>query len=256
LPENQEVVSVQPDLPAVEALNQMASRGFSQLPIVVGKEVLGLFSYRSFSRAVINLCQNALATEPPALSELTVEDCREDANFARVTDEFHKWFEVIDKYDAVLVGDPDRLQGIVTAMDVLRYLYGVASPMVLVAEVELALRGLMRLAVDSVTLGDCAAECLTKYNPAKRPSRLEDMVFSDYIQIIGAEPCWPYFRPLFGGTRTRTVAKLDQLRQIRNTVFHFTRKLQTDEYATLASGRDWLLLKARAAEARRAEVTR
>ena len=46
-----------------------------------------------------------------------------------------------------LVGEPNRLQGIVTAMDILRYMYGVASPFVLIAEVELALRALMQLAV-------------------------------------------------------------------------------------------------------------
>ena len=40
------------------------------------------------------------------------------------------------------VGDPDRLLGILTPMDVLRYLYGVASPFVQLAEIEVGLRAL------------------------------------------------------------------------------------------------------------------
>jgi hypothetical protein len=56
------------------------------------------------------------------------------------TDEFAEWFDFIDRYDSALIGEPNRLQGIVTAMDILRYLYRVASPFVLLAEFELALR--------------------------------------------------------------------------------------------------------------------
>jgi predicted transcriptional regulator len=250
LPVDQKVVSVPPDTLAVDALKTMDAHGYSQLPIMVGKEVFGLFSYRSFARAVMKQCQGGSGNEGIAPNELTVEDCRESATFARVTDEFNQWFGVIDKNDAILVGDPNRLQGIVTAMDILSYLYGVASPMVLVAEVELALRGLMRLAVDPATLAVCAQECLTKYSTSKRPTRLEDMTFGDYIQIIGAETRWNHFQHVFGSTRTRTAAKLNQLRDLRNTVFHFRRKLSVEEYENLAGGRDWLLMKARVAEAR------
>lgn len=254
LPVDQKVVAVAPDTFAVDALKTMSTHGYSQLPIMVGKEVLGIFSYRSFSRAIIMHCQGGAGNDVVAPNELTVEDCRETAAFARVTDEFNQLFEVIDKSDAILVGDPNRLQGIVTAMDILRYLYGVASPMVLVAEVELALRGLMRLAVDPTTLAECAAECLTKYSASKRPSRLEDMTFGDYIQIVGDENRWRHFQQSFGSTRTRTAAKLNQLRELRNTVFHFRRKLSVEEYENLAGGRDWLLMKARVAQARLEEA--
>jgi predicted transcriptional regulator len=254
LPVDQKIISVQPDMLAIEALENMASHGYSQLPIIVGKEVLGLFSYRSFSRAVVRYCQGRADNEAIAPGELTVEDCREDAKFARVTDEFNQWFEAIDKHDAIVLGDPNRLQGIITAMDVLWYLYDIASPMVLIAEVEIALRGLMRLAVEPSTLSECAQECLTKYSVNKRPERLEDMVFGDYILIIGDEKRWNHFQSTFGGTRTRTAAKLHQLKQLRNLVFHFARKLTVEEYQTLAAGREWLLLKARAAEARREEA--
>jgi predicted transcriptional regulator len=254
LPVDQRVVSVSPDTLAVEALRTMGTHGYSQLPIMVDKEVLGVFSYRSFSRAVIKHTPGGANNDVLAPSELTVEDCRETAIFARVTDEFNQWFEAIDKNDAILVGDPNRLQGIVTAMDILCYLYDVASPMVLVGEVELALRGLIRLAVDPTTLAECAQECLTRYNASNRPTRLEEMNFGDYIQIIGHENRWTHFDGVFGSTRIKTAAKLNQLRELRNTVFHFRRKLSVEEYESLAGGRDWLLMKARVAEAHREEA--
>ena len=80
------------------------------------------------------------------------------------------------------------------------------------------------------------------------------MTFNDYVQIIGDGRSWDHFQTFMGGNRVRTRAKLEQLRDLRNVVFHFKRKITVEEYETLAAGREWMLLKARAAEARREEV--
>jgi len=238
---------------AVEALKRMKSDKFSQLPIVVGREVLGLFSYRSFANAVVVLSQKASDHTLNPL-ELLVEDCLEKPEFARVTDEFSEWFETIDKYDAVLVGEPNRLQGIVTAMDILRYLYGVASPFVLLAEIELSLRGLIQSAVEPNELSKCIEKCNEEKGVRRVPSRLNEMTFGAYLRVITHERNWEQFQPFFGGSRMRTMAKLEQLRDLRNTIFHFKRELSVVEHETLADGREWMLLKARAAEARRLEA--
>src|SRR6266542_6662147 len=137
LPIHQEVVSVLPETPVLEALDLLSRHEFSQLPVMVGKQVLGLFSYRSFSQAVIMLSGDA-KNQRLNPREMFVDDCIERPTYARVTDEFRAWFDAIDKQDAVLVGDPNRLQGVVTAMDILRYLYSIASPFVLIAEIELS----------------------------------------------------------------------------------------------------------------------
>ena len=112
-----------------------------------------------------------------------------------------EWFDFIDQYDAVVVGEPNRLQGIVTAMDILRYLYAVASPFVLLAEIELALRALMQLAVDPETLAACAKECIKDRPQDQVPTRLEDMTFNDYVQIIGDGRAWDHFQTFMGGNR-------------------------------------------------------
>lgn len=254
LPVDQQIVSVAPDMLAVDALNKMKEHRFSQLPVVVGREVLGLFSYRSFANAVVTLGQSAPKNQKFSSLELLVEDCLDRTTFARVTDEFVEWFDFIDQHDAVIVGEPNRLQGIVTAMDILRYLYSVASPFVMIAEVELGLRALISLTVSPETLAICAKECLKDKYPEGPPTRLGDMTFNDYVQIIGDGRGWGHFQPLMGGNRVRTRAKLEQLRDLRNVVFHFKRGITVDEYETLAAGREWMLLKARAAEARREET--
>lgn len=253
LPVDQRIVSVPLDMLAVDALAKMRDHRFSQLPVVEGREVLGLFSYRSFANAVVTMGQSASKSRKFDPLELLVEDCLEKPSFARVTDEFADWFDFIDQNDAVLVGEPNRLQGIVTAMDILRYLYGVASPFVLIAEIELALRALIQMAVDSETLAKCSSECLKDKYQDQPPTRLEDMTFNDYVQIIGDGRNWDHFKPFMGGNRVRTRARLEQIRDLRNVIFHFKHRITTEEYETLAAGRDWMLLKARAAEARREE---
>ena len=252
IPEDQNVLSVAPDDSVVDALRKLKEFNFAQLPVVVGKEVLGLFSYRSFANAVVGNGTSTNGKKALEPSAMLVEDCLEKPIFARVTDEFTDLFDNIDRCDAVLVGEPNRLQGIVTAMDILRYLYAVASPFVLIAEVELALRALIEMAVDASTLSACAAESLTaKYAAGKLPTKLHDMTFNDYIQIVSHGRNWIYFHPVLGGDRGRTRARLEQIRDIRNVIFHFKRDIALDEFETLAAGRDWMLLKARAAQARR-----
>lgn len=252
IPNDQVLETVAPETSAEDALKILNERGFSQLPIVKGREVLGVFSYRSYARSVLRHAKQASANKKFDPLTLLVEDCREDAEFARLTDEFKKWFDHIDRFDAILVGDPNRLLAIVTAMDILQYLYVVASPFVLIAESELALRALIRYSVDENGLAECANRCLSeKYEVV--PSTLEDMTFNDYVQIVTDGRNWEHFQPTFGGDRSRTRARLEYLGGIRNDVFHFKREITVEDYEGLAEARDWMLIKARTVEASREE---
>lgn len=255
IPDDQKLLTVEPEMPVADALDLLDKHRFSQVPVVVGREVLGIFSHQTFAQAVMTQSLAAPQNRKFDALELTVEDCMDPKpSFAHVTDEFVEWFDVIDRNNSILVGSPDRLLGIVTAMDILRYLYRVASPFVLIGEVELALRALMSIAVDPETLFACAHECLKdKYDANSMPTELHKMSFNDYIQIVGDGRRWPHFEPYFGGSRRRTRAKLEQLRDIRNVIFHFRREITVEEYESLASNRDWMLRKARTAEARQRE---
>ncbi|MCX5812541.1 MAG: CBS domain-containing protein [Proteobacteria bacterium] len=249
LPDSQRVLTIPGETLAVKALAIMKQHGYSQLPVVVGTEVLGVFSYRLFSETVLAISASERNSKVD-LGDLTVEECLEKAEFARVTDEFQSWFDALDRQDVVLVGEAFRLQGIVTPMDVLRYLYRVASPFVLIAEIELALRALIRLAVSEDKLAECAKTSLSKcYVPERLPTNLEDMTFHDYVQIIGDGRYWQFFEAIFRGTRERTRVKLEIINDLRNTVFHL-REIKVEDYENLVMQREWMLTRAMAAEAR------
>jgi hypothetical protein len=120
----------------------------------------------------------------------------------------------------------------------------------LVAEIELGLRALMRLAATDERLAECAKTALSSlYPPERLPRLLEEMSFNDYVQIIGDGRHWPIFEPVFKGNRDRTRAKLEEMRELRNAVFHF-RKPSVADHERLSAFRDWVLTRARAVEAR------
>jgi CBS domain-containing protein len=247
LPEDQELVKVSPGVKVSEALQLMRKHRYSQLPVVDGTHVVGVFSYRSFADRVIRL-----HIPTGKLGELLVDDCYEKIHFAKPDDEFATLFDQLDKDNAILIGEPNRLQGIVTPMDVLRYLYGMASPFVLLTEIELALRALIQAATDEAQLRMCISASLgAKYSKKAASIDLTDMVFNDYITLICHPDNWNHYQFSLGGTREVVEAKLDDIRQIRNVVFHFKRDLTwDDEYPRLADYRDWLLSKAGAVDAK------
>ena len=67
--------------------------------------------------------------------------------------------------------------------------------------------------------------------------------------------CYIRFRKLNNGntrrTRKRTRTKLEEIRDLRNDVFHFKRELMGDDLDILTAHRDWLFRRARIVEARR-----
>ena len=69
LPEDQIVTKVPPETKAREAISLMEEKGYSQLPVVEGTEVLGIFSFRSFVLGTLKL--NDRKIDP---GELTVLD--------------------------------------------------------------------------------------------------------------------------------------------------------------------------------------
>lgn len=244
LPEDQEVVTIHHNINASKALNIMIKNNYSQIPVTTGEKVLGVFSFRSFCAGI-----EEMKDEKIHPGDLPVDEFLEELSFVHINYEFPKLIELLNKDDAVLAGEPCRLQGIVTAIDVLKYLYQVASPFVLLAEIELALRELIHFSVDEYGLVQCLKESLSKkYSSESLPLGLDEMTFNDYIQIVCNKNNWPFFEPVFGGSRQRTRTKLEIVRNLRNNVFHFKRDLTIEEYNSLVKYRDWTLIKSKVAE--------
>ena len=250
IPEAQEVLTIPPDMRAVDALAHMERHAYTQLPVVVGRAILGMFSYRSFSLGVARMGEKA-----GKAANLPVEEFLEKPTYARVTDEFTAIIKHLNSQDAVLIGHEELLQHIVTPIDVVRYLHGVANAFVLLEEIELSLRALIRMAVDEPTIKACIELTLGHlYPPDKLPNRLEDMTVHDVVQMVRDRQNWEKFKPVFGGSRDRISARLGRLHILRNDVFHFRREITVEDHEVLADLRDWLLIKVRTAEASRKGV--
>jgi predicted transcriptional regulator len=258
IPPVQELLAVPPTCAVRRAVELMAIHGYSQIPVVQNGEVLGVFSNRSFAKEAATTRLDEIQKQKCAPGDLPVDEFLEQFEFARVTEEMSRVFDSMDRDNGVLIGTPEQLIGILTPMDFLRYLYEVASPFVMVSEIELALRALIRLALTDEKIVAAARRCLASaYGGADNvPLTLEEMTFGDYHSLVSNGDNWVDFEPLFSGTRTRTSGKLKQVADIRNDLFHFKREIGVEDHRTLANHRNWLLNKIKQVKPRSVAETR
>jgi CBS domain-containing protein len=251
IPQNQSLLTVPPSCLVRDAVAQMREHSYSQVPVAENGEVLGVFSFRSFAKEAAGLTLEQWTTQRCAPGDLRVDEFLEQFEFARVTEEMSRAFDAMDRDNGILIGTPERLVGILTPMDFLRYLYQVAHPFVLVSEIELALRALIQIVLSAEEIAAAAKRSLiSAYGSEDRvPMTLEEMTFDNYQSLIAHGETWPRLEPVFGGTRTRVRAKLKEIGAIRNDVFHFRRDIAIQDHQTLADHRDWFLNKVRQAEA-------
>jgi hypothetical protein len=127
----------------------------------------------------------------------------------------------------------------------------------MIAEIELSLRRIIGAFVTQDELLSCIRNSLKdKYVEETQPSSLANMTFNDYVQIIGDGRNWPHFTTVFGQgewQRKITTARLKEVGDLRNEVFHFRREITSHDLEILSARRDWLQMKARAFEARKIE---
>jgi predicted transcriptional regulator len=254
IPEHQKLISVPPDMSVREAMALMRDHEYSQVPVVARGLVLGVFSFRSFALKAASVELEEAQKQKAMPGDLTVDEFLEKFQFARVTDEMQQVFDAMSRDNGVLIGSPESLQGILTPMDFLEYLYKLASPFVMISEIELALRALIRTAVTEQELATCALRALSQlYGEDKVPQTLERMTFDNYRTVVCDGRNWPKFESVLGCNRARVDTKLKEICEIRNDLFHFRRPITLEDHEMIAEHRDWLLSKANQADARRCE---
>ena len=215
------------------------------MPVVEGKEVLGAFTYRSFALGAASIARGDVSSMP-ALEFV------ETLHFARPRDDFEAVIEALDRDGAVFVGEPDQLIGIATTVDVLRYLLEIANAFVLLQEIELGLRELLRAAAGGDAPADWMLKSVVVPDGARPKSSFRDLAFGDYRSILEAKGNWEHLAEIFGAARIPVLARVKRTNEIRNIAFHFRQPLSVEDHADLAAMRDWLLLRIRIANARRA----
>lgn len=246
LPGEQEVMYVSPETPVPEALDIMGEYNYSQLPVVEDGRVKGLFSYRSFSEQILDILSLTSDEE-----SLTVEMFLETPQFRALERDPSEIFSDLDRRDAVLVGSRDALIGILTPMDVLQYLHGVAEPFILVAEIEHLIRTIMDACMTAEELEECAVRTLHERrefyeNADAVPRKLTEMSMGEYVAIIEDGDAWgEHLGAAFSSSgnslqQTLTKTRIDEARKLRNDVFHLKRLLTDDEIRDLRDTRSRL----------------
>lgn len=169
VPDDQDLLAVPVGTRVEHALEMMRTHDYDQLPVVTSEQrVVGVFTYRSMAAGLPTLRnRNALSA--------VVEDLRlEDFHFVRASQELVDVVAFAEAGNAVLVGDEDHLLAIVTPADVCRFLWRRTRPFVLLQDIELAVRGLMRSACTSDVLAGLVADSLPP-GADRADARLEDL---------------------------------------------------------------------------------
>jgi hypothetical protein len=207
-----------------------------------------------FSLAALAEGMARLGRTSQPLGEWPVDEFLEQVDFYHRSDSWESILDDLHRQHVVLVGHRQRLEGMVTPLDVVDHLRQVASPFVMLAEIERSLRRVIRARVTHEQLAEMIAHSLASgYPEGQVPDDLTDMSFNDYVNLITTRDHWRHFAPVFGDSewaRKQTNSRLIQIRQLRNIIFHFRRELEAEERQKLEDFRNWLETKARAYEGR------
>ena len=216
---NKTLVAVNQDDDVARAVSLMMQHDFSQLPVMQGeREVKGVVTWKSIGlrQALSCKCER-------------VADCREDA---RIVDSNRTLFDAIPtivEHGYVLVRQRDRrITGIVTSSDLSLQFQALAEPFLLLREIELHVRRILR---GKVTTEDFAL--LNSLAPAGRPPQdIADLTFGEYVRLFQHPQIWGKVNLRIDGVVLTKL--LEDVRKVRNDVMHFDPDPMTpDELGTL-----------------------
>jgi hypothetical protein len=137
-------------------------------------------------------------------------------------------------------------------VDVLRWLHARTEPFVRLSEIERSLRQIVRQKLTRDEIAACARRALrSKFNEQTDavPVELDAMTLDELRLLVINGENWKLLQPALGTNRNIARGYLDDLPELRNTVFHFRRDLEADELEKISAARWWLLMRASALEA-------
>jgi predicted transcriptional regulator len=198
------LVFVKPTATFAEAMTLMLMNDYSQLPVLQNKyKCVGAVTWRSIAYAQM---KDASAPFSAAIvKKVTVESYDRD---------LHHLLPVIQAEDFVVVTDDlNVVSGIVTTADVVG-LYGERTlPFLLIGELDQELRQVM----SNIDIDVIRAVCPSTTGDAVKSH--DDMTMGQYQQVLANPECWAMIG--WALDRSAFIARLDELRRIRNDVMHF-----------------------------------
>lgn len=232
IPPGQVLLVIDAGTPAWDALERMTDNNYSQLPVRSGNRITGVFTWRSFASRVAELRDTRAS---PA--HIEVRECLERPVFVGPDDDIDRaadWAQA----DYVIVGTPEAPIGLITVSDVLARLTDFAAAFVLIADIEQEMRSLIRETVGPADLERMIKSLSLPHGAAPPSTRLEDLTFGQYRQMICCRENWPSFERRFDTRRELLDADLGVINDLRNDAFHFRRELAAKDIDRLRRFRD------------------
>ncbi len=259
IPLDQHALVIEADTPAYDAIERMKDDNYSQLPVRGGEgKIIGVFSWRAFALRAADLRDAGVdpGTLPvqaflnePVDKWLDHEPAPTYVHAGAHVDRGADW----NTQDYVLVGDNKELRGIVSVSDVLASLHDFTRRFILIHDVELEIRDLIKEAVSVETL----KEMISGLNMPKGmlpPSSIDEASFFHYRELISSRKNWPVFEHVFDQERKRVDEDLKQIASLRNDIFHFRREIKRRELDDLEGYRDRLRYNRELMRSRREEA--
>jgi hypothetical protein len=217
-----------------DALRLMMEHDYSQLPVVNGEgAVVGIITGDSIARALNLLGLRA--------SELRVSNAYVPAKTLRTDSEIEDLMDALRGTFAVpVVDESGRLVGIVTNCDTTAYFHSRAEAMMDVEDVENSLKDCIRadIAPDAGELTD--AEITVKLTPRSPERTFDRLSFNDYISMFMHGSRWRRIAPVVDLSESACRKMLEEVRDIRNDLFHFRRDISAERRYALKYCRNWL----------------
>ena len=203
---NNPPLSVKPDAHLSEAVHQMLSKDYSQLPVMTTeREVKGMISWTSIG--------SRLALHRPCEY---VRDCMEGAHVISADTSMFAAVDAIVAHQYVLIQNSEKvISGIVTTSDLSLQFRQLGEPFLLLGEIENHIR---RMIQKKYTKEELSAAC-DPSDPLRKVEAASDLTFGEYLRLLENPDRWGKLglsidRGLF-------IKQLDQIRLIRNDVMHF-----------------------------------
>lgn len=198
-----EPVHVRPDDSLETALTHMLTRDFSQLPVYSSPTSLkGVVSWRTIgTRKVLSASQEL------------VRDFMEDPTTIDIDRPILEAVDLVAAHDYVVVTENRQVKAILTASDFSLQFKALSAPFLLIGEVEHGLRVLLGPILRS---GD---QALLVTGEQRQVADASELTFGEYVLLLQKPEVWA--RLGLALDRKVFIARLEQIRRIRNKVMHF-----------------------------------
>lgn len=182
----------------------MLLNDYSQLAVLSGPRTLrGAVTWQSIARA-----RHANAKAGLAESIVPATEVRYDQDLLEILP------TLVDKQFVFVRDQTNSVAGIVTTADVVLAYRDLATPFLLIGELDQLLRWLISR---TVTIKDVVACC--DGDGARRIESFDDLAFGDYLRVLEVPANWGKLG--WALDRAVFVKRLDEIREIRNDIMHF-----------------------------------